>query len=71
MSPPVKAVVRRLKLRAAQHDRSAEEEHREILRAALLPAPRVPLHQALLAMPAGGSDDDFTRSPDVGRTVEL
>jgi antitoxin FitA len=30
-------IVRRLKLRAAEHGRSAEAEHREILRQALLP----------------------------------
>ena len=31
-------LVRRLKLRAARHDRSAEAEHREILKQALPPA---------------------------------
>jgi antitoxin FitA len=30
-------VIRRLKLRAAEHGRSAEAEHREILKQALLP----------------------------------
>lgn len=32
-------VVRRLKIRAARHDRSAEAEHREILRQALASEP--------------------------------
>jgi plasmid stability protein len=30
-------IIRRLKIRAAQHGRSAEAEHREILKQALLP----------------------------------
>jgi len=65
-------VVRELKLRAAQHGRSAEAEHREILRDALLPArPRRSLKELLLAMPAVGEDADFERSSDPGRDVEL
>lgn len=65
-------VVRELKLRAAQHGRSAEAEHREILRQALLPQKaKRPLKDLLLAMPAEGADDDFTREPDHGRDVEL
>ena len=32
-------VVRELKIRAARHGRSAEEEHRQILREALRPGP--------------------------------
>ena len=31
-------IIRRLKIRAAEHGRSAEAEHREILKQALLPA---------------------------------
>jgi plasmid stability protein len=31
-------IIRRLKIRAAEHGRSAEAEHREILKHALLPA---------------------------------
>jgi plasmid stability protein len=66
------AVVRELKLRAARHGRSAEAEHREILRHALLPAAkRFPLKEMLLAMPAVGEDADFERLPDRGRHVEL
>lgn len=34
-----KEIVRRLRIRAAEHGRSAEAEHREILRAALAAAP--------------------------------
>ncbi len=34
-------LIRRLKIRAAEHGRSAEAEHREILKRALLPEPEV------------------------------
>ena len=45
-------VVRRLKVPAAEHGRSAESEHREILRAALMAGPRGrSLKDALMAMP--------------------
>ncbi len=55
-------VVRELKLRAARHGRSAEAEHREILRAALLPRmEKRSLKDLLLAMPAEGEDADFER----------
>ncbi|HEX6904555.1 MAG TPA: DNA-binding protein [Thermoanaerobaculia bacterium] len=65
-------VVRELKLRAARHGRSAEAEHREILREALLPAKgKKPLKDLLLAIPPVGEDADFERSPDLGRDVEL
>jgi plasmid stability protein len=65
-------VVYELRLRAARHGRSAEAEHREILRQALLPAKfRKPLKDLLMAMPPVGEDADFERSPDRGRKVEL
>lgn len=65
-------VVRELRLRAARHGRSAEAEHREILREALLPAKaRRSLKELLLAIPEAGEDADFERSPDLGRDVEL
>jgi plasmid stability protein len=65
-------VVQALKIRAARHGRSAEAEHREILREALLPAqPKKTLKNLLLAMPADGEDADFERNPDHGRDVEL
>lgn len=58
-------VVRELKLRAAQHGRSAEAEHREILRQALRPnKAKRSLKDLLLAMPAVGDDNDFTRASD-------
>jgi plasmid stability protein len=57
-------VIRRLKVRAAQNGRSAEAEHREILKTALL-APRSmkTLKDLLLAMPETGEDADFELSP--------
>jgi len=65
-------VVRELKLRAARHGRSAEAEHREILREALLPVKaKRPLKEILLAMPPAGEDSDFERIPDRGRDVKL
>ena len=65
-------VVRRLKLRAAAHGRSAESEHREILRAVLMRERfGSSLKDALMAMPDVGDDADFARPVDVGREVEL
>lgn len=65
-------LVRELKIRAAQHGRSAEEEHREILRRALRSSePPRSLKQLLLEIPNVGDDRDFERSRDRGRAVEL
>jgi antitoxin FitA len=65
-------VVRELKLRAARHGHSAEAEHREILRKALLPTKgEKSLKELLLAMPPEGDDSDFERVQDHGRDVEL
>jgi len=47
-------------MRAAQNGRSAEAEHREILKGALLaPKNTKTLKDLLLSMPAAGEDDDF------------
>jgi plasmid stability protein len=65
-------VVRKLKVRAANHGHSAEEEHRQILREALrLKEPGSSLKELLLAMPDVGDDRDFERPEDRGRPVEL
>ena len=65
-------VVRELKIRAARHGRSAEEEHRQILREALRPSgPVKSLKDLLLEMPNAGEDRDFERTEDRGRPVEL
>jgi plasmid stability protein len=65
-------LVKALKLRAARAGRSAEEEHREILRRALR-AEHVPrsLKDVLSEMPDVGEDDDFERADDRGRAVLL
>lgn len=64
-------IVRALKVRAAEHGRSAEAEHREILRQVLRPEPAVTIKDHLLAIPDIGRDEDFERQQDLGRTVEL
>ena len=65
-------LVRRLKARAAKRGRSAESEHREILRAALLEGRRpTSLKEQLLAIPDVGDDSDFTRVRDRRRRVKL
>ncbi len=66
-------VVRLLKVRAAQHGRSAEAEHREILREVLLGADvgRPSLKALLLAMPPTDDDADFERPRDLGRPSPL
>lgn len=57
-----------LKRRAARANRSAEEEHRAILRAALQGTRRRSFAQLLAAMPNVGKDEDFARSQEDGRT---
>jgi antitoxin FitA len=65
-------LVRALRVRAAERGRSAEAEHREILREALTPRrKRKPLKDLLLEMPSGGSDADFERPRDLGRKTSL
>jgi plasmid stability protein len=65
-------VVRELKVRAARHGHSAEEEHRQILRETLRPkAPAKSLKEFLLEMPDVGDDGDFERPEDLGRPIEL
>jgi plasmid stability protein len=62
------ALVRALKDRAAAKRRSAEAEHREILREALAPRRAgTTLKDLLLAMPDVGDDRDFDRPRDLGR----
>ena len=55
-----------LKRRATAHGRSAEEEHREILRRAL-GGPSGGFKTLLLSIPAVGNDADFERRDDLGR----
>lgn len=65
-------VVSALKISAAEHGRSAEEEHRELLRSVLLlqGKPQPDFKSILASIPAG-DDDIFERSRDTGRDVAL
>ena len=65
------AVVKALKMRAAENGRSAEEEHRELLRQALKPAFGSSLKALLTSMPGVGEDVDFERARDLGRDITL
>lgn len=64
-------VVKELKIRAARNGRSAEEEHREILRGALQSGHGGTLKEYLLTMPDVGDDTDFARPRDYGRELDL
>ncbi|MHB8522834.1 MAG: FitA-like ribbon-helix-helix domain-containing protein [Limisphaerales bacterium] len=66
-------VVKKLKQQAGQHGVSMEEEHRRILRGALLGAskPRRSFKDYLLSMPNVGKDKDFGRGPQIERPVQL
>ncbi len=66
-------VVRKLKARAGLHGVSMEEEHRRILREALLgkAAHRPSFKEFLLTMPDTGPDSLFRRAADRGRKVAL
>jgi len=64
-------LVARLKRRAAEHGISAEAEHRQILKEALL-GKATPSPKAVLAeMPDVGDDRDFDRVPSKRRQVRL
>lgn len=67
------AIVRALKLRAAARGVSAEAEHREILREALLAKKRklASFKSVLASMPDVGEDEDFTFDRDVDRSDGL
>jgi plasmid stability protein len=54
-------LVKALKQRAAKNNRSAEQEHREILQAALRGPRRRRLAEVLGTMPNVGEDEDFVR----------
>lgn len=64
-------VVQALKERAGRHGRSAEAEHREILREALLARPGEDPKAVLLEMPDVGEDSDFERRRDLPRRIDL
>lgn len=52
-------LARTLKLVAAAHGRSAEAEHRKILRQVLQHPPRRSLAEVLASIPDVGEDEDF------------
>lgn len=54
-------IVRALERAAAEHGRSVEDEHQEILRAALIQSLRPTVSEMLARMPDVGDDDDFAR----------
>lgn len=56
-----------LKRRAAKYNRSAEQEHRNILEAALRGPRRRSLAEILASMPDVGEDEDFARKPSDDR----
>lgn len=60
-------LVQALKQRAAKHNRSAEQEHREILRAALRAPRRRHLADVLASIPNVGEDEDFARQQEDSR----
>ncbi|HEX9407825.1 MAG TPA: DNA-binding protein [Thermoanaerobaculia bacterium] len=65
-------LIRELKIRAAEKRRSAEAEHREILRKALSRKnPNKTLKDVLLEMPGGVRDVDLERRRDRGRKTRL
>jgi plasmid stability protein len=66
-------IVQKLKALAGQHGVSMEEEHRRILREALLASSKkMPsFKKYLLQMPDVGPDELFERKRDFGREVEL
>jgi plasmid stability protein len=66
-------VVKKLKARAGLHGISMEEEHRRILREALLGKgeKRPSFKEFLLTMPDVGPDSIFERASDKGRHVAL
>lgn len=57
-------IVDALKERAARHKRSAEAEHREILKQALLRPKKKSFAEVVANMPNVGEDEDFERMSD-------
>ena len=57
-------IIHSLKELAARNGRSAEAEHRAILRAALLQPRKRSFNEVLAAMPNVGLDSDFERNRD-------
>ncbi len=60
-------VVKALKARSGEHGVSAEEEHRRILRQALLRPRQRSFAEVLSRIPDVGTDEDFARKQDEER----
>ncbi|MDA1013540.1 MAG: DNA-binding protein [Planctomycetota bacterium] len=69
------SIIAKLQERAERHDRSVDEEHREILRETLLvdseAAPTMTFEAYLRTMPAVGTDADVSRIEGSIRDVDL
>ena len=69
------SVVDKLKQRAAEHDRTLDEEHKAILLEALFGSSEIGLSMSfenyLHAMPDVGEDEDFSRADDTSRSIDL
>ncbi len=59
------SIVDALKERAARHKQSAEAEHREILKEALLKPRKKSFAEVLASMPNVGEDEDFERVDNI------
>ena len=59
-------LIQALKRRAAKHGRSAEAEHREILKQSLQRTRKKTFAEVLAIMPNVGKDSDFERIEDAG-----
>ncbi len=66
-----RSLLEALKLRAREHGRSAEAEHREILRDALTKRARGSLKDYLVTMPKVGRDTDFEIPRSRARRIVL
>ena len=64
-------IVRALKERAGAHGRSAEAEHRAILKAALARPRRLSFAEVLASMPDVGLDSDFERVESAERSANV
>ena len=64
-------LVKALQIRAAEHGRSAEAEHREILKAALGKRPAVVDFKAFLESMPGDDDSDLDLERGPARDVDL
>lgn len=64
-------IIEALKQRAARNGRSAEMEHRSILREVLLVLKKRSLAEVLAAMPNVGTDTDFERIQDKKQAADV